>query len=187
MEVSLSMIQYQSEYPTRNTEIGFRRIYISINPASIYTLVIFIISGMILVKILDESILEKLTWILSASSLLSLILIFYYYRTKAITGINKMKQNIKKNNLPEFQEDIFIKEKIIQNIYGKIIHYNYSEIKGIYFFSDVILVREKKGFIMYYARNSFTNATEEEWVQFMKSKNPKIKVRRFKSDYIWYF
>lgn len=44
-----------------------------------------------------------------------------------------MKQNIKKNNLPEFQEDIFIKEKIIQNIYGKIIHYNYSEIKGIYF------------------------------------------------------
>jgi len=86
------MIQYQSEYPTRNTETGFRRIYISINPASIYTLIIFIISGIVLVKILDESIVEKLFWILSASSLLSLILILYYYKTKAISGIKKMKK-----------------------------------------------------------------------------------------------
>lgn len=40
--------------------------------------------------------------------------------------------------------------------------------------------------VLHYARHSFTNATEEEWVQFMKTKNPNIKVRRFKSGLFWY-
>ncbi|MGO4939696.1 hypothetical protein ACTQ45_06695 [Fundicoccus sp. Sow4_D5] len=97
-----------------------------------------------------------------------------------------MRQHVYERNLPESQEDIYTKEGIRQSIHGKIIHYDYSRMKGIYFSSDIIFVRNQKGIIMYYARGSFINATEEEWVQFMKSKNPKINVRRFKSGFFWY-
>lgn len=56
--------------------------------------------------------------------------------------------------------------------------------KEITFFSDVIIIYKRRGTLIYCERNSFTNATEAEWVTFMKERNPKIKVKYLKNDYI---
>lgn len=42
-----------------------------------------------------------------------------------------------------------------------------------------MITKKGKGLI-YYERNAFTNATEEEWLAFMKERNPKIKMKCFK-------
>ncbi|MRJ46072.1 hypothetical protein [Fundicoccus ignavus] len=49
---------------------------------------------------------------------------------------------------------------------------------------SVTLVQSRFKLLTVYERNSFTNATEAEWVAFMKERNPKIKVKYLKNDYI---
>ena len=49
---------------------------------------------------------------------------------------------------------------------------------------SVTLVQSRFKLLKIYERNSFTNGTEAEWIAFMKERNPKIKVKYLKNDYI---
>lgn len=49
---------------------------------------------------------------------------------------------------------------------------------------SVTLVQSRFKLLTMYERDSFNNATEEEWLAFMKERNPKIKVKYLKNDYI---
>lgn len=187
MDVLLNMIKYRSERPTEIPGIACRRIFLSINPVSLSLFGLYCIIGALVSDLFGILVREALMWILVFSLSLTIGHITLIYRTKVLPFLEKVRINISKNGRPNLQEDVYNEEGIKHNVYGESHEYSYSKIKGIYFFSDVIIVYKKREVIFYYDRNSFINTTEEEWVQFMKSKNPKIKVRRFKSDYIWYF
>ena len=181
------MINYQSNQPVNNHAQGYKRLMFSLSPFTISLIVLAFVFCAMISDIFGQFGSDDIVWITIMSILLTVGYVNLFYRSKVLPLSEKVKYNIQMNDLPNFQEDTYSDEGITQNIYGQIYNYYYSDISSIYFFSDVIIVRKKMEFIMYYARNSFTNATEEEWVQFMKRQNPKIKVRRFKSDYIWYF
>lgn len=180
------MIRYQSEQPTKNWRLGIKRAFVSFNPfivGSFLGIMLIILGGILL---FGGRIYNNLIWVIPLSLLITVTWFFLYYKVKILPDFIRTRRKLLERDSPEFQEDIYTKEGIKQNVYGKMLHYDYSELKGIYFFSDIIFVRDKTQIIMYYARDSFVHATEEEWVQFMKTQNPKIKVRRFKFDYIWY-
>lgn len=184
--MSLEMINYQSNQPVNNHAKAYKRLMFSLSPITITLTILAFIFCAGISDIFGQFGSEDIIWITIMSILLTIGYINLLYRSKLLPVLEKVKHNIQKNNLPNLQEDTFSEEGITQTIYGQIYNYHYSDISSIYFFSDVIIVRKKMQFILYYARDSFVNATEEEWVQFMKKQNPKIKVRRFKLEYIWY-
>ncbi|MRI86167.1 hypothetical protein GIY09_09955 [Aerococcaceae bacterium WS4759] len=180
------MIKYNSNQPVKNSANGYKRLLCSFSPFHLFLFILFFVFCATISDLFGEFNSGDILWITMLSIILTIGQITLFYRSKVLPISEKVKHNIQKNNLPNLQEDTFSEEGITQTIYGQIYNYHYSDISSIYFFSDVIIVRKKMQFILYYARESFVNATEEEWVQFMKTQNPKIKVRRFKFDYIWY-
>lgn len=88
-----------------------------------------------------------------------------------------------KKNSP-VQKHLFHLDGIAITRSGENSKMSYQKIGTIIFFSDIIVINKKIGSLMVYQRNSFINATEKEWIAFMKERNPKIKVKYLKNDYI---
>ena len=91
---------------------------------------------------------------------------------------------IRKKKVSLFQSVYFTQNCINHLLINRRILLKYNDVREIVFCSDLIMLFKKSKGILYYDRNSFTNATEEEWIAFMKEHNPKIKVKYLKNDYI---
>ena len=181
------MIKYRSEQANEDMAIGYRRILFSVNPLTLFLFGLFCILWALISDLFGEFTLDDIPWIVLCALLLVVVYVTVLYRAKVLPVMEKVRINVQKYDVQDLQEDEYTEDGINHTLFSFSFHFNYSEINAIYFFSDIIIVRRKRKAIFYYTRNSFINATEEEWLQFMLSKNPKIKVRRFKTDYIWYF
>jgi len=95
-----------------------------------------------------------------------------------------IERKIVKKKLSLVKNDEFMINELRYQLFNKRFSINYLDIKQIVLFSDVIMITKRGKVLIYYNRHSFTNATEEEWLAFMKERNPKIKVKYLKNDYI---
>lgn len=95
-----------------------------------------------------------------------------------------IERKIVKKKLPLVKNDEFMINELRYQLFDKRLSINYLDLKQIVLFSDMIMITKRGKGLIYYRRNSFTNATEEEWIAFMKERNPKIKVKYLKNDYI---
>lgn len=180
------MIIYQTNNPVKYLKIACKRQINSLNPMTLIMFGIFFVLSSSISLLFEGVFLGELSWIVMVSILLTIIFFALFYPLSLKKQFDKLERDIREKNLSENQKDIYKDDGIEFNIFGKISYHDDTYFSSILVLKDVIIIRRNLKNVLHYARHSFTNATEEEWVQFMKTKNPNIKVRRFKSGLFWY-
>ena len=155
------------------------------------TVVLFLQSLLLIVAftvifpvIFKETIVNPITFIL----IWTLVLFFgtYIFLNALLLPLylKLIARRIVKKKLPLVKNDEFMINELRYQLFDKRLSINYLDLKQIVLFSDLIMITNRGKGRIYYDRNSFTNATEAEWIAFMKERNPKIKVKYLKNDYI---
>lgn len=178
-------LSYQNDKNVLNTiRKGVYRQNVGINIKSCLLLVFFFIAWVLYILIHGLPINYNFGWVLKAT----LLTFIGHLLLTSLVGVPlyvlRVKRTIKKRNSPNLHCEIFNSDEIERQLLGTTFKFSYREITRIIFFSDVILVQSRFKLLTMYERDSFNNATEEEWLAFMKERNPKIKVKYLKNDYI---
>lgn len=176
-------IIYQTTDPMKSLKKYFNTLRFGLGPETLFITLFLFIYWALFIKLEGFYIAVNLNWILKKT-----LLSFIFFTIASIIiiaplcyAIAKKKYEKKKSPVQkhEFQLDGIAITKSSEHT--KI---SYQKIGTIILFSDIIVINKKIGSLMVYQRHSFINATEEEWLAFMKERNPKIKVKYLKNDYI---
>ena len=176
-------IIYQTKDPIKPLKKYYNTLRFGLGIETLFITLFLFVYWIIFIKLEGFSIAINLNWIIK-KTLLSLIF-FIIASILIIAPIfyaiakNKYEQKNSPVQKYEFHLDGIAIAKLGVN--NKLL---YKKIGALIFYSDIIVIKGKIGSLMVYERNSFTNATEAEWVAFMKERNPKIKVKYLKNDYI---
>lgn len=176
-------IIYQTTDPMKPLKKYFNSLRFGLGTEAVFITLSLFVYWSIFIKLEGFSIALNLNWIVKQTILSFIFIIVASMLIIAPLGYAIAKKKYEKKNSPgqkhEFHLDGIVLTKSDENT-----KVSYQKIGTIIFFSDIIVINKKIGSLMVYQRNSFTNATEEEWIAFMKERNPKIKVKYLKNDYI---